>query len=401
MTGEARPHLDDAERRRRLVERHHLGATARSVESAVRDVVVLHASDPVTPFLSLWARVPGVTVAAIEAALYRDRSLWRGHAMRRTLFVSTSDELGTLNAATGRAVAEKERRRLLGWLAESIGEAQAGSWLADARAEVLHALSGGAVARTTELTEAVPRLAHRITVGSGRSTQEVPASTRVLYVMAMDLDLVRAHPAGTWRGSQFHWADAASWYADQPEVLEPIDDVAAAQALLASRYLARFGPVTTTDLRWWTGWTVAQTRAALGALDAVEVDLEGGGTGWVLAHDTATTEASDEPTVTLLPGLDGTPMGWKERDFYLGADDVPQLFDRNGNVGPTVWVDGFVVGGWSVRPTGEVVTSLLRDVGAEAAERVDARAAALADWLDGTPVSPRFGTPLERRLRES
>ena len=38
-------------------------------------------------------------------------------------------------------------------------------------------------------------------------------------------------------------------------------------------------------------------------------------------------------------------MGWKERDFYLGAH-APQLFDTNGNAGTTAWWDGRIVGCW-------------------------------------------------------
>ena len=39
-------------------------------------------------------------------------------------------------------------------------------------------------------------------------------------------------------------------------------------------------------------------------------------------------------------------MGWKQRAFYLDADDVAHLFDPNGNAGTTAWWDGAVVGCW-------------------------------------------------------
>ncbi|MCA9556470.1 MAG: winged helix DNA-binding domain-containing protein, partial [Myxococcales bacterium] len=74
------------------------------------------------------------------------------------------------------------------------------------------------------------------------------------------------------------------------------------------------------------------------------------------------------------------------------------LFDRNGNVGPTIWVDGRVVGGWAQRSDGEVVVRLLEDVGRSAKRAVEARAAELGAWLDGVVTTPRFRTPLEREL---
>ena len=52
-----------------------------------------------------------------------------------------------------------------------------------------------------------------------------------------------------------------------------------------------------------------------------------------------------EPWAALLPVLDPTVMGWKQRDFYLGAH-APHLFDSNGNAGTTAWWDGRIVGCW-------------------------------------------------------
>ena len=101
--------------------------------------------------------------------------------------------------------------------------------------------------------------------------------------------------------------------------------------------------------------------------------------------------------VALLPGLDPTIMGWKERGWYLGPHRGP-LFDRNGNAGPTVWVGGRAVGAWSQRAGGEVVTRLLEPVDTPTATRIDAAAERLTAWMDGVRVIPRFPTPLDREL---
>jgi hypothetical protein len=126
------------------------------------------------------------------------------------------------------------------------------------------------------------------------------------------------------------------------------------------------------------------------------VDVDPGAEAFVLPDDLETT-AHDGSHVALLPGLDPTAMGWKERAWYLGGH-AKRLYDSSGNAGPTVWVDGRVVGGWGQRPGGEVVYLLLEDLGAEAAERVAKQAAALTDWLAGVVVAPRFRSPLQREL---
>jgi hypothetical protein len=74
------------------------------------------------------------------------------------------------------------------------------------------------------------------------------------------------------------------------------------------------------------------------------------------------------------------------------------LFDRTGNIGPTVWWEGRIVGGWAQRPSGEVAWRLLEDVGSDAATAISAEAAALEAWLGPARITPRFRTPLEREL---
>ena len=144
-------------------------------------------------------------------------------------------------------------------------------------------------------------------------------------------------------------------------------------------------PGTEADLRWWTGWTARAVRAALATVGAVEVDLDGQA-GFVLPDDLEPTPAP-EPWVALLPSLDPTTMGWQARDWYLGGHQ-DALFDTNGNAGPTIWVDGRIVGGWAMRADGEVVTRLLEDVGREAARAVEAEAARLTEWLQAAAGGP-------------
>jgi hypothetical protein len=389
-------HLGDDQRRARLVVRHGLGRRPSDPLRATRSVVALHASDPATPYLGLWARVAGTTTGDLDHELYGDRRLWRLHAMRRTLFVVPADEHSVFDAAATRAVAAAERRKLEGWLEPELGAGRTTGWLADVEDRVLAALDGGRELLTAELTAAVPELATPVTLGSGRWTTRSPVSSRLLFLLAMDGRLVRARPAGSWRSSQYRWADAASWFGPRAAPLDAADG----RVELARRYLAAFGPVTLTDLRWWAGWTAAAARQALQRLGAATVTLDGGADGFVLPADLEPSPAPERRTVALLPGLDPTPMGYKQRAWFLGPHGAA-VFDRNGNVGPTAWVDGRIVGGWAQRRDGRAVLRLLEVVDDEAAALLGAEVAALTGWLDGVVVTPRFRTPLERELAVS
>jgi hypothetical protein len=172
----------------------------------------------------------------------------------------------------------------------------------------------------------------------------------------------------------------------------------AARTELTRRWLYAFGPAPVADLRWWTGWTLGEVRKALTRLDIAEVDLDGE-TGVLLADDLDPVPAP-EPWAALLPALDPTPMGWQARDWFLGPH-AAALFDRTGNIGPTVWWDGRIVGGWAQRGDGEIVWRALEDIGREAREAIAAEAGRICAWYGTVRAVPRFRTPLERELRDS
>jgi hypothetical protein len=124
---------------------------------------------------------------------------------------------------------------------------------------------------------------------------------------------------------------------------------------------------------------------------AVEVSLDGGATGWVLPDD---VEPAPEPGpwAALLPVLDPTVMGWKERAFYLG-DHGPQLFDSNGNAGTTAWWDGRVVGCWVQDEAGVVEVRPLEPLPRAATAALATEAERLTAWLGGTRVSTVYPSP--------
>lgn len=131
-----------------------------------------------------------------------------------------------------------------------------------------------------------------------------------------------------------------------------VDDVSAALYDDRTR-LATYGPVTVADAKWWSGWTAADVKRALSVVGPVEVAFDDSGApGWVLADDIEPVTAP-EPWAALLAALDQAVMGWSGREWFLGEHRGP-LFDRSGNVGPTVWWDGRIVGGWAQRNDGEV-----------------------------------------------
>ncbi|RZQ65677.1 winged helix DNA-binding domain-containing protein [Amycolatopsis suaedae] len=384
-----------AQRRARLGVRHRLATRAGTPEEVAGALVALHATDPATVYLSTAARLREPSVAEVERALYDDRTLLRMLCMRRTMFVLPVAVAARAQAGAALDVERKQRTLLISHLS-SQGHPDnvpgAAEWLAETEEATLRALRARGQATGAELSAEVPRLRQQLIMAKGKPYEAIGnVTSRVLYLLGLRGRIVRGRPRGSWLSSQYHWATLDTWLPGGLPELDPVT----ARTELARHWLTSFGPAPVSDLRWWTGWTAAQTKQALAALDLAEADLDGE-PGVLLAGDTEPVP-EPEPWVALLPALDPTPMGWQRRDWFLDGHQAA-LFDRSGNAGPTVWADGRVVGGWAQRADGEVVTRILSDVGAEVTRAVEAEAARLTAWLGEVRVTPRFRTPLEKEL---
>lgn len=389
--------FDVAERRARLGVRHALapGHQVTTPADAARAVAALHSTDPATVVLSVLARTAGLTRADVEHALYETRQLVRVMAMRRTVFVAAREHAPVLLAGAGDDVARTQRLLLQKLVAEAGHTGDPEAWLEAAADRLVAVLAELGEATGAEIAAADPSLALRVEVGAGAGTPTV--ASRLLTGLGAEGRVVRTRPRGGWTSTQFRWATYAHWLGTEPPTTAgPAPEEAATE--LARLWLHAHGPACVDDLRWWTGWGVTRTRAALAGLDVVEVDLEGA-PGLVLADDLDPVAAPD-PWVALLPALDPAVMGWKHREFLLGHHQQ-QLFDTTGNVGPTVWSDGRVVGGWVQRPDGEVVVELLDDVGRQVHAAALDQAAELTTMLGDVRLTARGRrySPLEARLR--
>jgi len=331
-------------------------------------------------------------LAAIERAMYEERTLVRILGMRRTMFVVPLDLAAVIQASSTRAIAVLERRKAIDLFTRAGLAPDPQAWLEDVEESTLRALTARGEALATDLGEDEPRLRLEIVIPDAKTYGgHLNVVTRILFLLAADGKIVRGRPRGSWISSQYRWSTTEAWLGG------PFAELSADEARVAliRRWLAAFGPGTEADIKWWTGWTLGDVRRALAVIGPERVDLDGA-VGLVLADDLQATPPP-EPWVALLPALDPTVMAWAGRDWYLGAHRGA-LFDRNGNAGPTIWWDGRVVGGWASGRTGGIVVRLLEDVGAEATAAIEAEAARLAAWLGSIRVTPRFRTPLEQEL---
>lgn len=386
-------HISDDQRRARLGTRHALASPVDSVVGAARSVVALHGTDPATTVLSAALRSES-PIDDVLTALYDDRTLVRVLSMRRTVFAVPTDLVTSCLVAASDTVAREQRRLFHKMLIESGVTDDPEPWLVEAETLAIEAAEQVDDVTATELATTHPLLATRMVIGAGtpREGSQTVAS-RLMTLLSAEGRLVRARPKGGWTSTQFRWSALDRWV--DVGTPPPLDDAAAE---LARRYVHAYGPVTEDDVVWWFGWTKTRARAAMGRLDLVEVDLDGS-TGVVLADDVDPV-ADPGPWVALLPALDPSAMGWKHRDWLLGPHRA-EVYDVNGNAGPTVWVDGRIVGGWTKPDGGPVAMELLEDVSTAARALLEEKARAVDALVGDVDLKARARgwTPVEQRLR--
>lgn len=382
--------ITDDQRRARLATRQLLDAESRvdTVVDVADAMVALHATTPWTVYLSAWARMREFDRDDMSSALYDSRSLVKHLCMRRTLFVMSRTVLPDAVSATAARVTASERTNMLRDLRRSPDFDDPDGWIDAARDAVRAELAGGAIHPATDLRQRLPELDGYIVYKPEKSYGgRMAMAPRVLSMMSAAGEIVRGPNDGPWYQSRPRWAGMTAWLGEPLTVV----DAHAGHVAMLRRWLATFGPGTEADLVWWLGSTKTAVRKALADIDVDEVDLDGGQVGYLLAGDDADVDATGSQAA-LLPELDPTTMGYKERGFYLGAHGST-LFDSTGNGGATAWWDGRIVGGWYQDDAAVVRLHLLEDVPVAGRRALAERAAELTGWLDGTRLRPGYPAP--------
>ena len=156
-----------------------LGDPRENVEDAARSVLALHGTDPASVYLSAWARVPGLTHADVDDALYESRTVVKHMAMRRTVWVVPTDLMPVVQSAASDLIAAAERRRLARDLQRCGVTDDAARWMRKAERAAVTALEQNGPSLGRELSDAVPMLRAKITSGPSVKAPEFGVMTRV------------------------------------------------------------------------------------------------------------------------------------------------------------------------------------------------------------------------------
>ncbi|MFI8514077.1 winged helix DNA-binding domain-containing protein [Streptomyces sp. NPDC085460] len=300
------------------------------VEEAVRRVVALQAQQPGSPYVALWNRVAGFDPAGLDAAVEGFR-LVRSTLMRITLHLVHAEDYRPFREAvepTLRGSRLRDRR----FTDTGITPDDADTLLPD-----LLAYASGP--RTGEELRARAEESW----GGGSLT---PAAGRMLRQYAP-----------LWHvpsGPPWQYAVSPGFVASGPEPVRTGPEAAAGGLdTLARRYLAGFGPASAADLAQFGLVQRGRARAALDALvrDGAAEVLAGPDGAVLYDLPGAVRPDGDTPAPPRLMAMwDSTLLAYADRSRIVPAAYRKHVIRINGDVLPTLLVDGYVAGAW--RPVG-------------------------------------------------
>lgn len=337
--------------RQLLLAREPLG-----VVDAVHRVLALQAQEAASPYLALWNRVVAFDAGDLDAA-FAAHAVVKASLLRITLHAVDPTDYPALHAAmlpALRASRLNDRRF-----------AVTGLSVADADALVPHLVAFAARSRTKAELEAHLE-AH---LGA-------PPHRGVWWAMRTFAPMVHAPNGGPWsfgRRPSFAAARTAPFAAGRDEAIQH----------LALRYLEAFGPASVLDLAQFTMLRRPAVRTALRALAGTLTEIEGPDGAELFDVPGAPLPAPDTPAPPRLLGMwDGTLLAYADRSRIIPPDYRRLVIRQNGDVLPTVLVDGYVAGVW--RPVdGGIEATAFHPLSAQAwrglADEANALVAFLAD----------------------
>jgi len=347
------------------MRRHHLVqcGPASDLLSVIGDICGLHAQLMSSAELSLWARLDGLERDAVDHGLWTQRALVKLWAMRGTLHLLPSHELGmwvaALSTYTNRGMTGHPE---IDELCEAVGRALAG-----------RLLTRDDLASEVERATGSQQLAEWVRFSWGSYIK--PASFRGQLCF------------GPSEGTSVTFTSPATWVPGGFDTPDPTD----ALCEVTRRYLAAYAPATAADLGlWWGGFGPAPGRRMLAALgdEAVEIDVEGQ-RAWALARDVpALTGATAPETARLLPAFDPWVAGAsRSNPALLDPRHKARVYRPQGWLSPVLLVDGRIAGVWKHTRKGRrllLEIEPFETLPTWAHGQLEAEAERLATFLDAT-----------------
>jgi hypothetical protein len=335
-----------------------------TVADAVRRLVALQAQEALSPYVALWNRLTDFEAKELDVA-FADREVVKATLLRITLHAVHAEDYPDFHTAMRRTVR-----------AARLGHSRftsSGLSIADADALLPHLAEFVASPRTSTEIEGFLK---------DRYGEPKRGAWWALRTFA---PLHHAPTGGPWSFG------ARSSFLAAGTTSDPESEDESVQRLVL-RYLQAFGPASVPDMAQFTLLKRSVLRLAVQALAGQVEEREG--PGGVTLFDVPGAPLPAEDTVApprLLPMWDSVLLAYSDRSRVIPPEYRPIVIRRNGDVLPTLLVDGYVAGVW--RPVeGGIEATAFHRLDEEVWKGLATEAAALAAFLAdrGSTVYRRY-----------
>jgi hypothetical protein len=310
-----------------LSKQHLAGDSANTqLSQVVLDVGGLHASEAITPYLSLAARLPDFQPKELDQQLYHEPDMARIRCVRKSIYVHNEKLLPVMFAATSNKVIKASEHFMI-YRGVPLSEYKA---LSDSILKLLEQQR----LTTAEIKESL--------------ATDFDVSAVLNYMCDQGL-LVRSEPGSGWRDRNYRYAIFKEQFPDvELGALEEREGI----LMLVRHYLEAFGPASRNDIVWWTGLGKIRIRSALRTLGDEVREIRTAEDNIPLLMLESELERlrasipSQSSTVAILPNLDSYLMGYWDRHRYVDNHLYEYIVDNSGNATNVVLVNGRAAGVW-------------------------------------------------------
>jgi Winged helix DNA-binding domain len=299
---------------------------SRDVADAVRRVVALQAQHPASPYLALWNRLTDFGPAALDAA-FTGYEVVKATLMRLALHAVHAADYQSFREAMEPTLRAVMILRADGFTASGLSAAHADALIPDLLAYADRPRTATEMQAWVERRLGTPRDQH-VWRGLRGYAPLLYAPTQALWSLGARPSYIAAKR--------------------RPALADPVASAAALQTLV-KRYLEGFGPASVADVAQFALVQQARVREALKALSGSgELERLEGPDGVALYELPGTPHpAADTPAPPrLLAMWDSILLAYVDRGRFIPPDYRRHVIRMNGDVLPTLLVDGYVAGVW-------------------------------------------------------
>ncbi|MDW6003513.1 DNA glycosylase AlkZ-like family protein [Vibrio mangrovi] len=220
-----------------------------------------------------------------------------------------------------------------------------------------------------------------------------PAEARALINVATYMgDMVRIPSTSPW-SNQWKYAPAPTSFGHDNSDMDTV------KISIISRYIDHYGPVTTNDIAWWTGFKKQEIASLLPSINAIEVDSGIWMTKSKIEQFCCLEKenGTESREVRFLPAWDPLLMGYAPDSLVRTCLNLQQIgaYDSSGNGRPVIFLGSRAVACWQIKvvkskrymwidKSGDSITNeldIIEQAAKEWAKRID------VIYLSDAPVS--------------